>query len=315
MATNAATIVDGGQGAAPVEPTHEEQLGAMYPDDRDGGEPNADPNPDDGQQVEDDEQQVDEPQLDPIAAPHSWSAEDKEKFAALPREAQEIVARRETERDRMVNQKAQEAAQARQQATQEARQAVQQIYENHVAAIQQYSQMFNVQPPDIRLLQSGDPQHHALYNEQDRQYRIATAQQHQLQQEAEQARQQAEALQQQSLRDHAEREFALLSERLPEWSDPSSRAKLLSDLQPIGQELGYSPEQMSQAGATDILALKLASEWKRKADKLDAMNKAKMVPVRAAKDIPPAARSGTSGQGQQPNRDIAATLYPNDVRR
>lgn len=49
----------------------------------------------------------------PLDAPASWSAADKEKFAALPREAQEIVARRESEREQFLTQKSQEIAEVK----------------------------------------------------------------------------------------------------------------------------------------------------------------------------------------------------------
>jgi hypothetical protein len=46
-----------------------------------------------------------------IAPPVSWSSEDKAAFARLPREAQEVVARREGERDRFLSQRTQAVAQ------------------------------------------------------------------------------------------------------------------------------------------------------------------------------------------------------------
>ncbi len=46
----------------------------------------------------------------PLDAPQSWSADDKEMFATLPRKAQEAVLRRESEREQFVAQKSQELA-------------------------------------------------------------------------------------------------------------------------------------------------------------------------------------------------------------
>src|SRR5690349_12123700 len=51
--------------------------------------------------------------LPPIDAPVSWDAEAKAKFADLPRDVQEVVAKRESERERFVQQKSQEATRAR----------------------------------------------------------------------------------------------------------------------------------------------------------------------------------------------------------
>src|SRR5207342_2517253 len=52
--------------------------------------------------------------LPPIEAPVSWDAEAKAIFAGLPREAQEIVQKREADRERFVQTKSQEAARAKQ---------------------------------------------------------------------------------------------------------------------------------------------------------------------------------------------------------
>ncbi|ODU22773.1 MAG: hypothetical protein ABS87_00985 [Sphingomonas sp. SCN 67-18] len=165
------------------------------------------------------------------------------------------------------------------------------------------------------MLQTGQEQDRALYYQMDAEYRSQIAQRDQAQREADAARLQAETIEKQHSQAHIAQELALLNERIPEWSDPSRRSKLLEELQSIGTELGYSSELMGQASAADLLALKTASEWRRKAAKYDQLNKAKMQPVRAAKSIPPAARSGAAGQGASPSRDVASTLYPNDVRR
>lgn len=74
---------------------------------------------DDPEPVEasDDEAEDDEPEEtdeeaepEPVEAPVSWSAEDKKVFESLPREAQEVVARRERERDQGVNKTLEEVA-------------------------------------------------------------------------------------------------------------------------------------------------------------------------------------------------------------
>jgi len=59
--------------------------------------------------IEDVEIEPDEPAIDP---PHSWAAEDREMFAQLPREAQEVILARETQRDRAVSEAQQRAAEA-----------------------------------------------------------------------------------------------------------------------------------------------------------------------------------------------------------
>jgi len=314
MATAPETITDAT--AAPADPNPAQQPQAendisatdFYADDKPAEEaaPGAEGQAEEGADAQED--------LTPIEAPGSWSKDYKEQFAALPRDMQEIISKRETERETFLQTKSREAAQTRQTVESEARQVLLQISRNHAQQLQQYASQFEVQQPDLRLLNSGDPSHRDLYFQQEAAYRHATAQRTQAQQEAAQAAQQAEQLEQHEQQLAIQQEITLLTEKVPEWSDPSERAKLLDTLQPIAAELGYSAEAMSQARAADIIALKTASEWKAKAAKLDQLMKQKMVPVRAAKQTPPAARPG-SPSGQQPPSDPIRALYPNDMPR
>lgn len=52
----------------------------------------------------------------PIQPPQSWSAADKAHFESLPRDVQEVIARRESDRDKAVQRSIQEAADARKEA-------------------------------------------------------------------------------------------------------------------------------------------------------------------------------------------------------
>lgn len=54
-----------------------------------------------------------EPDKEPVPFPTSWGAEAKEAFSKLPRDVQEIVSKRESEREKYVSAKAEEAAQER----------------------------------------------------------------------------------------------------------------------------------------------------------------------------------------------------------
>ena len=60
-----------------------------------------------GEQTEAAEPAPEEP---PIAPPRSWTKAEKERFATLPRETQEYLAERETERDREVRRSQNETA-------------------------------------------------------------------------------------------------------------------------------------------------------------------------------------------------------------
>jgi hypothetical protein len=256
-----------------------------------------------------------EQQPDPIEPPISWAKDYKEQFSALPREMQEIISTREAERERYVATKANEAARTRQTVEAEARGQFEQVLRSHAEQLQRYMPA-EPQRPDPRLLQGGE-EHRALYYQQQAEYDYATAQRSDAQRQAQEAQAQADQMQAYQLQQEITEQNRILAEALPEWSEPSARSKLLSDLGSIGGELGYTQEQMSEARASDIMALRTAHGWKAKADKYDALMKAKMQPVRAARQASPAriAVPGTATGQAQPPRSLAATLYPNDVRR
>lgn len=252
----------------------------------------------------------------PIDAPLSWAKDAKEKWADIPRETQEIIATREKERETFLQSKSREAAQTRQAVETEARSALLTIMQNHEQQLGPLIQQFAPKQPDLALLNSQDPADRDLYFQQEAAYRYNVAQQDQLQQQLAETRQHAEVIAQHQRNAELEAEHAMLNDTLgTEWSDPSTRAKLLETLQPIAAELGYPAELIANARGVDIIAMKHVATLKAKADKYDALQKAKMVPVRAAKGaIPPTARTG-SPSGRQAEQDTAAQLYPDDVRR
>lgn len=290
---------------------------ALYPqDNQEGGDPSADAEVEqvEGEQAESEQETADEtPAVEP---PNSWSKEDAEHFKTLTPEAQAVVLRRESERDRFVKQKEREAVEARTSAQSEARQALVQIQQNTAQQLEQYAQMFAPQPPDPRLLSTGQEQDRTLFYQMEAQFRSDTVQQQRLQQEAEQARQLASHAEQAQIAAVKQQGEQILAEKLgSDWTEPSRRQKLLTDLESIGGELGYSAELMANADATDILGLKMALTWKQDADKWRDLQKRKMVPVRAAKQPPQVTQPGVAG-GARTNQpqSVAAMLYPNDAR-
>jgi hypothetical protein len=240
--------------------------------------------------------------LPPIEAPVSWDAEAKETFKSLPREAQEIVAKRESERERFVQQKSQEAALAKQTALQQATSELAQIEQGYAQHFQQLAEQLQPQRPNPQLLQHDPAAFYAL----TAQYEEAVAQQRQLQQLSQQHAQQAQARQAQiEQAEHAE-QHRIIVESFPEYADPTTGPKLQAELSAVARELGYSPELIAQARATDILAMRTAADWKAKAQKYDALQAKKMEKVRAAKGLPKVATPGVS-QGADQLRESRAT--------
>lgn len=268
--------------------------------------------PDEGEQLEAVEPETtDEPAGPAIAPPISWKAEAKDAFEQLPRELQQVVADRETERERFVASKANETVKAREQYERDAVQAISSINARAAQQLEQFIGQPMPPQPDIRLLQTGIDEHRALYNQQEAEYRVAAAQRGQAQQQAQYFRQQSEQQEAHLAAETADQQRAILAEKFPEFLDPEQNQTLVKDLEAIGSALGYSTQRLAEADASDILALKYIANLKAKADKYDAANKVRMEPVRAAKVLPPVLRAGTSGTRQAP-KDAASALYPND---
>ena len=244
--------------------------------------------------------------LPPIDAPVSWDAEAKAKFAELPRDTQEYIAKRESERERFVQQKSQEAAQARQTVAQQAQAELAQ-YDAHMA--QQYQQLaaqLAPQAPDPSLLRINPEAFYAAEAE----YRAKTAQQQELQQQAQQLAQQAQYRAAQIEQAERAENHRIIVENFPEYADPTTGPELQRKLSAVAKRLGYTDELISQARATDIIAMRNVAEFVDKADKYDALMKQKMAKVREAKGKPPVqARPGVAlTSGQSAARNEAALM-------
>lgn len=234
----------------------------------------------------------DEPEQPAIDPPVSWNAEEKAKFAELPREVQETLSRREAEREKFVQTKANETARATKEAERQALSQVAEIERQAVEQLQQLSASLLPQRPDPRLLQGTD-EHRAIFYQQQAQYEAAAAQQQQLQQAAAERGRKLNDYQQELQRREQAENIQVLQDQFPDYLDPA-KAELRQSLASTAAALGYSHEQIAQARAPDILAMKVAAEWKAKAEKFDALQKTKMETVRAAKNLPPVAKPGAA---------------------
>lgn len=241
--------------------------------------------------------------LPPIDAPVSWDAEAKAKFAELPRELQETVQQREAERERFVQQKSQEATRAKTDALQTATAELAQIERSYASQYQQVAEQIAVNRPHYSLLAT-DPVEFARQSELAD---AAEAQRQNAQLLAQQYAQQAQQREAQAEQAYHAEQHRIIVDRFPEYADPTTGPKLQQELSAVARELGYSPELISQARAEDILAMRTAAEWKAKAQKLDALNAAKMGKVRAAKGLPRVAKPGVS-QGSDQLRASRASV-------
>jgi hypothetical protein len=292
-------ITDEEQDETPVEGAEEQSEAAEGADDETGLEEEAD-------------------DLPPIEAPVSWDAEAKEVFKTLPREAQEIVQKREAERERFVQSKSQEAARAKETAVQQAQAELAQIQAQFAQQYQSFADSIQVSEPDP-MLQVQDP---IAYAQQMRAFQQANAQRTAAQQAAQQHAQQAQwqALQVQQA-ENAE-QHRIIVENFPEYADPTTGPELQRKLTAAAKRLGYTDELISQARATDILAMRNVAEAFDKADKYDALQKTKMEKVRAAKGKPPVTTRPGVAQGAdqvrarntQSLKEVLATTKNRDVQ-
>lgn len=279
----------GGEPIVDSQLTPEDRLSAAFDDPANHQEeepaeeetPEADDEPTDEEEADD---------LPPIDAPVSWDAEGKAVFASLPREAQEIVQKREADRERFVQQKSQEATRARQEVEQAAHQQLAEYDARVSQHLQSLAEQLQPQRPNPQLLQY-DPQ--AFYAQQA-QYEADVAQRQQLQQQAENHAHQAQSRAAQAEQAHNAEQHRLIVEQFPEYADPTTGPRLQAELSSVARELGYPPELIGQARATDIIAMKKVAEYKAKAAKYDALNSKKMEKVREAKGLRPVAKPGAA---------------------
>lgn len=265
--------------------------------------------PDEGEEgeaeeAEPDEDEESEAELPPIAAPNSFTEEEKAEFAGLPRPMQEALARRESDRDRAFHLKTQEAARAKADAERAVIAKAAELERHSLEQISQLATLFMPPEPDERLLY-GDDRQVAEYN---RQKAIHDRAQAQLKRAAQDRHDRLNAHAQELHQREAEAFRQTLAESFPEYLDPVQSPKHQQELASIARDLGYSDDLIASAGAADILAMKKASEWKAKADRYDALQSKKMEKVRAAKQLPKVAKPGTA----QPKGAVTNERYQAD---
>lgn len=241
-------------------------------------------------------------ELPPIDPPVSLTAEEKEAFKKLPREAQEFTARRIGELEKGFQAKAQEVKQV------EARVHAQMSDQFQAVAATFAQQIGALRVPlpqrPSHQLQAEDP--YAYAEEMDA-YERAAAHNQWIEQQLGTVSQQ---LQQAQLADHQRDQaitLAVLTRDFPEYLDNEKGPEIRQRLGSTAQLLGYTEEQINAADHHDIKAMKAATEWREKAEKYDRLMAKKMEKVRDAKNLPRVSRPGTAqGKGVVAGQRLAA---------
>ena len=282
----------------PFEALAEEMMGEDAPDDEEPAEAEGESPEPTAEDVTDDEAET------RIEPPVSWKAEEKEKFKALPRETQEYIAQREAERERFVQSKAQEATQAKANAEREALGQLAQFQQQQALALQQA--LPEVPPRPSYNLSVTDP---IAFAEQMEAHERGIAQHNHVQQRIQFAHQQAQQAQAALHMQEQQETQTVLQQVFPEYLDPTTGPKLREQLGSIALELGYSPEQLAQVNAKDILAMRAVANLKAKADKYDTLMAKKMETVREAKNLPKVARPGSAQPRSATNAQAAEAAF------
>lgn len=258
------TLPQGGDGqAAPTTEQpfriHDEQSAAdailqagLLDDDGDLDAPDSGDEPDAGAQetapTGEEEGQSEPPATAAIEPPNSWTAEEKALFAKLPPEAQTAISRRESERERLINERTQEIAEQR-----KAHEAATQAVNTERA---QYAQNLQIlaalAAPELAQFQNIDWVKLATENPAEA-VRLRAVKDG-LDQRFGAIQQQLAAVQQKANEERQQRigqviaeQKKLLIDKLPEFGDAAKGPKLVKDLQEHLGHYGFSPEEIGQA--------------------------------------------------------------------
>lgn len=229
-----------------------------------------------------------------VPPPSSWSSEDAAVFQKLPPDAQAVIARRESERDRDYHAKTQEIAAERS--------AIGQAQDTYARSLQQ---LLALTVPDLQQLQNLDWQR--LSVEQPAEYVRLSAHRDALRQrvDALQGEQQRLAQQQQAIEAQQRAEIIaqqrqVLVQRVPEFRDPQKAQKLTADLTQAAAHYGIRPEELAGViDARQIEVMRDAMQWRN-----HVANRAAAEQKRTPAPAPTMQRAGTPAQTNNTERRL-----------
>lgn len=244
-------------------------------DDAGADEDQSDDGDDSDLDVSEDEDDESDESQGTIEAPVSLTAEEKAKFAALPKEAQQYVAELEGRRASQVQTATTKAAEAQRTAEAAAARADAVAQARFAEQIKVVAQAYAPQAPDPALAYS-DP---GAYIAQKAQYDHAKAQHDELMQQATSLGTDADTAMSEA--EVAQRDRELLS--IPEVQNEATREQFFSKAIEAGKQLGLDMNQIQHATASELKALRQVSDWQEKAAKYDAALARNMQRVRDGK--------------------------------
>lgn len=223
---------------------------------------------------EDEDNEGNEPET-AIEAPVSLTAEEKAKFAALPKEAQQYVAELEGRRATQVQTATTKAAEAQRNADARAAQADAQAQAKYAQQLKAFGDNLAPKRPDSSLAYT-DPQAFIALNAQ---YEDAKAQHDDFMQQVQSLGSDAETAMTEAEVQTRDRELMAI----PEVSNEATREQFFSKAIEAGKMLGLDVNQIGHASAGELKALRQVADWREKADKYDAATARQMQRVRDGK--------------------------------
>lgn len=272
-------------------PATDEESGAPEQESAPDGD-DAEPSEAPGETEADDE--ASEP---PVQPPRTWTKAEKEAFALLPREHQQAIVARESERDsyyqRGLNEAAAKAkaAEAREQAAEQARQQYEQALPQ---VLQQFAAQFHAEFQDVKTwddveaMQRNDPMRFQAWQ-------IARDKGTALQQQAQQAQQRQYQEAANRWVDFVNRETQSFAEKAPEFANPETMTKAQAQAREVLVEVGFGEDELAgmwEQGNPLSLRDHRVMLLVRDAMKYRAAQKA--AKTAAKKPVPPVQRPGNS---------------------
>lgn len=248
-------------------------------------------------QADDEDEPDDSPAID---APVSLTAEEKAKFAALPKEAQQYVADLESRRAIQVQTATTKASEAQRNAEASAARADAIAQARFAEQFKVVAKAYAPVMPDPALAYQ-DP---ATYLAQKAQYDAQLAQHNEIMQQAESLGTDAgEAM---SQAEYQQREREMMA--IPEVANEATRKEWFDKVFGAADVLGLDRSQMDYASAAELKALRQVADWREKAEKYDAATARQMQRVRDGKKTrttkPNAAQpSSAEGRGYRESRE------------
>lgn len=254
-----------------------------------------------------DETQATDPaeELPPIEPPRSWTKDEKDRFATLPRETQEYLANREQERERAVRQSQNEAAEQRKtfeverqkaaQARQQYEQTIPQVLSTLQAQIA--GEFADIKSwADVDKMQAEDPFRYQRFD-------LAVKKAQVLQQQAVEIQQRQAQEMAQRWGQFSKAEDAKFLQQAPEMSDATKAKEIREKATKTLQDLGFKNDELAAAweGKTSVSLRDHRLQLLIRDATLYREAQAKAKEVRQA-PVPPVQRPGTA-RSSRPSND------------